>query len=86
MPTELATKADFDAAISGNAKVAVDFYATWCGPCRTISPKFEGFEKEFTNIKFFKVDVDKNEDTSSDCKISAMPTFHFYKDGKNLMN
>lgn len=59
----------------------IDFYATWCGPCKVISPKFVAFATEFPAVKFGKVDVDEASDVSEECSISAMPTFQFYKNG-----
>ena len=57
MVQELATKADFDAKIKENRKVAVDFTATWCGPCRMIGPKFQALSEkpEYKDILFVKV-------------------------------
>ena len=59
--------------------VVVDFYATWCGPCIAIGPKIELLAKEYLSVKFCKVDVDQNSSITESCKITAMPTFHFYK-------
>ncbi|XP_048757092.1 thioredoxin-like [Ostrea edulis] len=78
------TKADFDAVIKEDKLTVVDFYATWCGPCRMIAPKIEEMEKEFSGVNFIKVDVDENSETAEDCGISAMPTFFFYKAGNKL--
>ena len=55
MVQELKTKAEFDATIKENKKVAVDFTATWCGPCRMIGPKFEKLSAEYSDILFVKV-------------------------------
>ena len=60
----------------------MDFYATWCGPCKVISPKFEAFSKQYTTLKFVQVDVDAIPDISEEAGIRAMPTFQVYKDGK----
>uniref|UniRef100_A0A3B3DN64 Thioredoxin n=1 Tax=Oryzias melastigma TaxID=30732 RepID=A0A3B3DN64_ORYME len=71
---------------SGNKLVVVDFTATWCGPCRRISPIFEKMSKEpeNNNVVFLKVDVDEADDVSRHCGIRCMPTFHFYKGGKKV--
>jgi len=84
MVLHLDTKADYDKALKDNAKVVIDFTATWCGPCKRIGPVFEKLAEEYPDIKFFKVDVDKNGEVSELEGISAMPTFKFYKDGKVL--
>ncbi|KAI6657358.1 Thioredoxin-like [Oopsacas minuta] len=77
MATVLKTLAEFDACIQGNAKVAVDFTAAWCGPCKFIGPKFIDLIPNYPNIKFVKVDVDENSETAEKYNVSAMPTFKF---------
>ncbi|WP_411024977.1 thioredoxin [Salmonella sp. s54836] len=78
--TEVETFASFDQALKENTKVAVDFYATWCGPCKMISPKFESLSSKYPDVKFIKIDVDKNTWASEKYGINAMPTFLFFKD------
>ena len=82
----VATKTEFDNIISnaGGKLVAVDFTASWCGPCQRIGPKFVEFAAEFEDVIFIKVDVDENAETAEACGIEAMPTFHFYKDGAKV--
>jgi thioredoxin len=86
MPKFLETKADFDQALAeaGDKLVVVDFTASWCGPCQMIAPKFAAMSEEFTTVLFYKVDVDKNDETSEAQGIQAMPTFIFYKNGKKV--
>ena len=70
-----------------NPLLIIDFYATWCGPCKAISPVFETLSKQHessTSIVFAKVDVDKAKDVAQACAISAMPTFQFFKGGKQV--
>lgn len=57
------SQADFNAQLesAGSKLVMVDFYATWCGPCKVIAPKIEKMSQEFKDVVFMKVDVDKNE-------------------------
>ncbi|XP_071954358.1 thioredoxin-like [Antedon mediterranea] len=82
---KVANKKEFDAEIAGaSGLVVVDFFATWCGPCRAISPKVESMAAEFTTVLFLKVDVDENSDTAEAEEISAMPTFKFYKNGAKV--
>ncbi|GAB5030005.1 thioredoxin [Nannochloropsis oceanica] len=79
-------KAEFDEVLAsaGDKAVVVDFYATWCGPCKVIAPYYEELSKQFTNVVFIKVDVDENEEVASSAGISAMPTFQVYKNGKKV--
>jgi len=64
---------------AANKLVVVDFYATWCGPCKMIAPKLEDMAQQFTDVIFLKVDVDDNEEVASQYDISCMPTFIFIK-------
>ncbi|XP_032440228.1 thioredoxin-like [Xiphophorus hellerii] len=67
---------------AGNKLVVVDFTASWCGPCKMISPVFEKLAEDPANenVIFLKVDVDEASDVAGNCGIRAMPTFQFYKD------
>ncbi|KAF3385467.1 Thioredoxin [Penicillium rolfsii] len=66
--------------------VVVDFFATWCGPCKAISPAVEALSTSATSVKFYKVDVDELANVAADNGISAMPTFLFYKNGEKQEN
>jgi thioredoxin 1 len=67
--------------MTGN--VVIDFYATWCGPCKRIAPIFEDLsDKFYTKVQFLKVDVDESPDLVETFDVHAMPTFVFLKDGK----
>ena len=70
--------------IPTNKKVVLDFFADWCGPCRTIAPKFAELEAEFKSIEFLKVNVDESAEIAERFAIKAMPTFIFMKNGKVL--
>jgi thioredoxin 1 len=72
---------EFDALLKENTLLVVDFFATWCGPCKVIAPKFERLAKEHDGVvKFAKVDVEFVEHAQSE-DVSVMPTFKFYKNG-----
>ena len=58
-----------------NTYILVDFYATWCGPCKKIEPDIKKLCEEYKEIKICKVDVDKVPVLAKQYKISAMPTF-----------
>jgi thioredoxin 1 len=75
---------ELQALISSGCPLAIDFYATWCGPCRVISPKFEQWSEKYTSITFVKVDVDLSGEIAGYMQITAMPTFMFFKDGKKV--
>ncbi|KJE91856.1 thioredoxin [Capsaspora owczarzaki ATCC 30864] len=78
------SKAEFDTHINGDKLVIVDFYATWCGPCKMIAPQIEKLAAENTGITFLKVDVDELEDVAASCSISAMPTFQAFRKGSKV--
>lgn len=59
----------------------VDFWATWCGPCKMISPIIEGLATEIPEVKFAKVEVDENPQISSRYRITSIPTLIIFKDG-----
>ncbi|KNE67447.1 thioredoxin [Allomyces macrogynus ATCC 38327] len=82
--TEIKSAQTFNDTIKGDKLVVVDFFATWCGPCRMIAPKFHDLANEFPDAVFLKVDVDEVPDVASQCGISAMPTFHLYKRGEKV--
>lgn len=62
--------------------VVVDFWATWCGPCKMIAPIVDELATEMDNVKFVKVDVDKNPAVAGKFQISSIPTLMMFKDGK----
>ena len=63
-------------------KVLVDCYATWCGPCRMLSPIIDELSEEITNYDFYKLDVDEAEEIAKKYDISAIPTLLIFADGK----
>ena len=61
--------------------VLVDFWATWCGPCKMIAPVIEEVAKEVSNARFVKIDVDENENLANKYQISSIPTLMIFKNG-----
>ncbi|KDP38568.1 hypothetical protein JCGZ_04493 [Jatropha curcas] len=62
--------------------IVVDFTATWCGPCRFITPILQDLAKKMPHVTFLKVDVDELRTVAEDWAVEAMPTFMFLKEGK----
>lgn len=70
---------------SQGKKVLVDYWAKWCGPCKTLIPKLEQIEKEYPNIIFVKIDVDENQEHAVSAGIRSVPTVMIYN-GDNLVD
>lgn len=64
-------------------KVVVDFYATWCGPCKMLGPIFEEVSKE-SEVKFVKVDIDEHEELCREYKVMSVPTLILFENGKEV--
>lgn len=73
---------NFDELINDEL-VLVDFFATWCGPCRMLSPIIEEVSNE-ENVKVIKVDVDKHEDIAKRFGIMSIPTVIVFKNGEEV--
>ena len=70
---------------TGKMPVVLDFYATWCGPCKALTPSIERLAKEFEGrLKVLKVDVDKNEPLARAAAIRSVPTLFFIDIGGNI--
>ncbi len=78
----ITTKAEFENLIKENNNVVIDFYATWCGPCKMLAPVIESVAEEKTNIKFVKVDVDDSRELAELFGISSIPTVVYIKNEK----
>ena len=74
------TDNNFDDNIKGD-KTLVDFFATWCGPCKMLSVELEMLAKENNSLKIVKVDVDKCPNIARKFGIMSVPTLLLYKDG-----
>jgi thioredoxin 1 len=75
---------DFEAEIEMHTGLAVvDFWATWCGPCRMVAPIIDQLAVEYDGkAKVAKLDVDSNQRTASRFNVRSIPTILFFKDGK----
>ena len=61
--------------------VIIDFFATWCAPCKRIAPVYEELAEKYSTITFLKVDVDESEQIASAYNIESLPTFVFLVNG-----
>ena len=65
---------------AGSKLVVIDFFATWCGPCKMIAPKIDVMASQLKDeVVFLKVDVDETDDIAAEYQIEAMPTFVLIK-------
>lgn len=77
---ELTTK-NFEAAVAQDGITIVDFWASWCGPCRMFAPIFEQAALQHTNITFAKVDTEQEQQIAAELNISSIPTLMAFRDG-----
>jgi len=73
---------NFDKIISSDNPTLVDFWAEWCGPCKSMHPIFERMSNKFPNVKFARVNVDSNQNISMKYAVQSIPTFIMFKSGQ----
>lgn len=70
--------------MQAEGKVLVDFWASWCGPCRMLGPIIDQLGSELTDVKVCKVDVDANHDLAAKYKVETIPTLVVFEGGKEV--
>ncbi|MBQ0062713.1 MAG: thioredoxin [Prevotella sp.] len=77
------TQDNFEELKNGNTPLVLDFWATWCGPCRALSPILSGLAEEFDGrIIVGKCDVEENDELAAEFGIHNIPTVLFFKNGQ----
>ena len=72
---------NFEKTILSQTPTLVDFWAEWCGPCRTMHPVFTRLSKKFKKIRFARLNIDQNQDIATKLGIQAIPIFIMFKTG-----
>ena len=73
---------EYSQLVNSESPVVIDFHATWCGPCKVLSPILEELESEVENVEFVKLDVDQYPEIAGANQVMGVPTVVILKDGE----
>lgn len=74
----------YHAALQSGESFLVDFFATWCAPCKQMAPIFEIFAERHPEIRVAKVDIDAEPSLAEECHVFSVPTFVLFRDGQEV--
>lgn len=80
MATVRLTKDNFEQIVTGSPVVAIDFWASWCGPCRMFAPIFEAASDKYPNVVFAKVNTEEEQELAANFNIRSIPTLMIVRD------
>ena len=86
MGTMALTKENFEQVVSGNDTVIVDFWAPWCGPCRSFAPVFEAASEKFPGVVFAKVNTEEEQELAEHFDIRSIPTLMVFREKVQLFS
>ena len=85
MATITLTQENFEETVSADGITLIDFWAEWCGPCKSFGPVFEAASEQFPDVKFAKVDTEAEQGIAGFFQIQSIPTVFVFRDGVPLV-